>query len=43
MHDIEGVPHADIARILGISQGTVRSRLFYARRLLQSMLADYLN
>lgn len=43
MHDIEGVPHADIARILGISQGTVRSRLFYARRLLQSMLADFLH
>ena len=43
MHDIEGVPHTEIARILGVSEGTVRSRLFYARRLLQSMLADYLN
>lgn len=43
MHDIEGVPHTEIARILAVSEGTVRSRLFYARRLLQSMLADYLN
>ena len=42
MHDIEGIPHADIARMLGVSEGTVRSRLFYARRLLQSMLADFL-
>lgn len=43
MHDIEEIPHSEIARILGISEGTVRSRLFYARRLLQGMLADYLN
>lgn len=43
MHDIEGVPHGDIARILGVSEGTVRSRLFYARRLLQGMLAEYLD
>lgn len=43
MHDIEGIPHTEIARILTISEGTVRSRLFYARRLLQGMLADYLH
>jgi RNA polymerase sigma-70 factor (ECF subfamily) len=42
MHDIEGMPHADIAKILGVSEGTVRSRLFYARRLLQSMMAEFL-
>ena len=41
MHDIEGVPHDEIARVLGVSTGTVRSRLFYARQILQSELADY--
>jgi len=28
MFDIQGMPHAEIAKILGISEGTVRSRLF---------------
>jgi len=41
MHDIEGVPHEEIAQLLGVSSGTVRSRLFYARQILQSELADY--
>jgi RNA polymerase sigma-70 factor (ECF subfamily) len=42
MHDIEGVPHDEIAQVLGVSSGTVRSRLFYARQILQSELADYM-
>jgi RNA polymerase sigma factor (sigma-70 family) len=42
MFDIQGMPHADIGRILGISTGTVRSRLFYAHRQLQALLSDYL-
>ncbi len=42
LHDIGGVPHTEIARILGVSEGTVRSRLFYARRILQGLLSDYL-
>jgi RNA polymerase sigma factor (sigma-70 family) len=40
MFDIQGMPHAEIAKILGVSEGTVRSRLFYAHRLLQSYLED---
>lgn len=40
MFDIQGMPHAEIAKILGVSEGTVRSRLFYAHRLLQSCLED---
>jgi RNA polymerase sigma factor (sigma-70 family) len=32
MFDIQGMPHAEIARILGVPEATVRSRLFYARR-----------
>ena len=42
MHDIQGMTHADIARIMNCSEGTVRSRLFYARQQLQSLLSDYL-
>ncbi len=41
LHDIEGVPHEEISKMLGVSSGTVRSRLFYARQLLQSELAEY--
>lgn len=40
MHDIQGIPHDQIAETLGLSAGTVRSRLFYARQLLQSELSD---
>ena len=41
MFDIQGMPHAEIAKVLGVSEGTVRSRLFYAHRELQSYLAEY--
>lgn len=43
LHDVQGVPHEEIANILGCSVGTVRSRLFYARQQLQKHLARYLN
>lgn len=42
LHDIQGLSHEEIGRILDCNVGTVRSRLFYARQQLQSMLADYL-
>ena len=42
MHDIQGMTHADIAKVIGCSEGTVRSRLFYARQQLQGLLGDYL-
>ena len=41
MYDIQGIPHTEIAKILGVSEGTVRSRLFYAHRQLQTQLGDY--
>lgn len=41
MFDIQGMPHAEIAKILGISEGTVRSRLFYAHRQLQNYLQEF--
>ena len=42
MHDIEGIPHDEIAKIVGVSVGTIRSRLFYARRQLQADLGEYI-
>ena len=41
MFDIQGMPHAQIAKILGISEGTIRSRLFYAHRQLQNFLTEF--
>ena len=38
--DIQEMPSKEIGEILGISDGTVRSRLFYAHRKLQEMLGD---
>jgi RNA polymerase sigma-70 factor (ECF subfamily) len=42
LHDIQGVPHDEIARMLRVSAGTVRSRLFYARQMLQNELKEFL-
>jgi RNA polymerase sigma-70 factor (ECF subfamily) len=41
MFDVQGMSHDEIAKVLGISEGTVRSRLFYARRQLQKELAEF--
>lgn len=41
MHDVQGMPHEEIGRIMGCNVGTVRSRLFYARQQLQALLSDY--
>jgi RNA polymerase sigma-70 factor (ECF subfamily) len=39
LHDIEGVPAAEIARIVDVPLLTVRTRLFYARKELYAALA----
>jgi len=41
LHDIEGMKHHEIARMMKLSEGTVRSRLFYARHQLQRELAEF--
>jgi RNA polymerase sigma factor (sigma-70 family) len=41
MFDIQGMAHAEIAKILGIPEATVRSRLFYAHRQLQNYLEEF--
>lgn len=40
LHDVQGLPHHEIGKILGVSSGTVRSRLFYARQQLQAQLTE---
>jgi RNA polymerase sigma-70 factor, ECF subfamily len=41
LSDIEEMRYAEIAQILDIPEGTVKSRLFRGRRLLQRKLRDY--
>jgi len=41
LSDVEGLSYEEIARILEVPVGTVKSRLFRARRLLQQKLYDY--
>ena len=42
LFEIEGLSHKQIAEIMKCSEGTVRSRLHYAKQQLQAYLSDYL-
>jgi RNA polymerase sigma factor (sigma-70 family) len=42
LHDIQGLSHEEISRLLDCNTGTVRSRLFYARQQLQAHLSEFL-
>ncbi len=42
LHDVQGLSHEEISKIMRCNTGTVRSRLFYARQQLQAYLSDYL-
>jgi RNA polymerase sigma-70 factor (ECF subfamily) len=41
LSDLHDLRYAEIAEILGVPEGTVKSRLFRGRRLLQKKLVDY--
>jgi len=41
LSDLEGLPYADIAELMEVPVGTVKSRLFRGRRQLQTILYDY--
>lgn len=41
LSDLHELRYAEIAEILGVPEGTVKSRLFRARRMLQKKLLDY--
>jgi RNA polymerase sigma-70 factor (ECF subfamily) len=38
---VHGLRYAEIAEILGVPEGTVKSRLFRGRHILQKKLVDY--
>ena len=42
LHDMQGIPHETIAKMVGASVGTVRSRLFYARQQMQNELVEFI-
>ena len=41
LSDVEGLPYAEIAELMGVPVGTVKSRLFRGRRQLQQVLYEY--
>lgn len=41
LSDVEGLSYEEIAKVLGVPVGTVKSRLFRGRRMLQKKLYDY--
>jgi RNA polymerase sigma-70 factor (ECF subfamily) len=41
MHDLEGYTHMEIAELLGVAEGTCKSRLSVARAQLREALADF--
>jgi RNA polymerase sigma-70 factor (ECF subfamily) len=40
LHDIEGFDHKEVARMLGIAEGTSKSQVFKARMKLRTLLTD---
>ncbi len=43
LREIEGLSYDEIAEVLNIKKGTVKSRLFHARQKLKERLSEYLN
>jgi RNA polymerase sigma-70 factor (ECF subfamily) len=41
MHDVEGYTHEEIAKVLGVAEGTCKSRLSVARSQLREKLATF--
>ena len=40
MREIDGLSYDEMAQVMGVSKGTIMSRLFHARQKLQRALAD---
>lgn len=41
LREVDGLSYKEIAEVMGIPEGTVMSRLFYARKKLQTALAEH--
>jgi RNA polymerase sigma-70 factor (ECF subfamily) len=41
LYDIEGLPYGEISHVLGVAEGTVKSRIHRARRALRDELRDF--
>jgi RNA polymerase sigma-70 factor (ECF subfamily) len=41
LSDVHELRYAEIAQVLGVPEGTVKSRLFRGRRILQKKLVTY--
>jgi RNA polymerase sigma-70 factor (ECF subfamily) len=39
--EVEGFGHKEVAEMLGVSEGTSKSQLFYAKRKLREILSDF--
>ncbi len=42
MRELEGMSYSEMARVMNVSKGTIMSRLFHARKKMQSILREYL-
>jgi len=42
LYDIEGLAYGEVAKVLGIAEGTVKSRIHRARRALRENLKELL-
>lgn len=40
LHEVEGYPQAEVAALLGVSEGTIKSQMHRARRLLRGMFTE---
>lgn len=41
MSDLHGMRYGEVAQVLGVPEGTIKSRLFRGRRMMQAKLRDY--
>ena len=41
LREVEGLSYEEMAEVLGVSKGTVMSRLYHARRYFQDAVKDY--
>jgi len=43
LREVEGLSYEEISKVMKVPKGTIMSRLFHARRKMQSALAEYVD